>query len=377
MSYLAVVSRQIGDTSDGFEYAGVDENGVTVSEPWDGEMIGPFHAKGIEICNNKKIGYMLTYIDDINLEVYVTSSRVLVRCDKYDKGSRKWSGGLTALALNAVERGIGKARSKGKTFIGHIRYEWIVKIMYENKTGFFLFDNMVRLVYQDEDEYPFKSVTLKFKKDTDTVALANLILNKTCLYRKAMTDEKDEETIEILEKYADPANKIEKAQAANKYDSVLIPGGYIAPYGDEFRPLLDGVVLQQDKKNVNEQSLPEKVQEDVQKKEISEADTERTIPLLTIRCLIVRPSTGEEIIVDEDTFTIGRSQKRCDYVIPEPSVSNAHAQILRLDGGFYIKDLDSSNHTYVNGEIIDGTPAKLKDGDLVRFAKEEFKIKIG
>lgn len=61
--------------------------------------------------------------------------------------------------------------------------------------------------------------------------------------------------------------------------------------------------------------------------------------------------------------TIGR-QADNDLILEDPSVSRYHALIARAAAGHTITDLQSSNGTTVNGELIDhGTP--LRDGDVV------------
>jgi pSer/pThr/pTyr-binding forkhead associated (FHA) protein len=40
--------------------------------------------------------------------------------------------------------------------------------------------------------------------------------------------------------------------------------------------------------------------------------------------------------------------------------------------GYYLKDLGSSNGTFVNGSLIDDRGTLLKGGDSVRFARYEF-----
>ncbi len=53
----------------------------------------------------------------------------------------------------------------------------------------------------------------------------------------------------------------------------------------------------------------------------------------------------------KDVTTIGRHPE-CDVVIDENSVSRRHAQILLINGSYYVQDLDSRNGTLVNKELI-------------------------
>ena len=59
-----------------------------------------------------------------------------------------------------------------------------------------------------------------------------------------------------------------------------------------------------------------------------------------------------------------------------PSVGRKHAKILFLEGKFYIEDLDSKNHTYINGmKINSGHPVEMKNGDRICLSNEEFEFR--
>lgn len=56
-----------------------------------------------------------------------------------------------------------------------------------------------------------------------------------------------------------------------------------------------------------------------------------------------------------------------------PLISHDHAEIFLADGTLKIRDLGSTNGTYVNGvRIADGQAASLKEGDVLHFANAEF-----
>lgn len=51
-------------------------------------------------------------------------------------------------------------------------------------------------------------------------------------------------------------------------------------------------------------------------------------------------------------------------------VSRLHARLLQREGGYYLEDLESLNHTYVNRRRADpGQPHQLRDGDEVRLGR--------
>ena len=70
-------------------------------------------------------------------------------------------------------------------------------------------------------------------------------------------------------------------------------------------------------------------------------------------------------VLKDETVTIGR-MKGNTIVIDDESVSLAHARITRKDGEFYLKDLNSTNGTRINGQPVN--EVKLKDLDRISFA---------
>jgi sigma-B regulation protein RsbU (phosphoserine phosphatase) len=73
-------------------------------------------------------------------------------------------------------------------------------------------------------------------------------------------------------------------------------------------------------------------------------------------------SPGEMIPLDGDVYVIGRDADSCQIVIPHHAVSRRHAQITRIKGQYFIEDLKSRNHTFVNNkEVTDRVPLKPED----------------
>src|SRR6266550_381047 len=64
-------------------------------------------------------------------------------------------------------------------------------------------------------------------------------------------------------------------------------------------------------------------------------------------------------------FNIGRADYN-DIVLPDPSVSTAHAKLQRREGVWLVVDLDSTNGTFVDGERVNGE-SPLAPGTLLRF----------
>jgi len=86
--------------------------------------------------------------------------------------------------------------------------------------------------------------------------------------------------------------------------------------------------------------------------------------------LTMRLDSGEKISHDlvDETISIGRSPEN-SICLEDPSVSSRHAELMMMGENCYLKDLDSTNGTLVNGEPVKSV--QLRAGDRVRFGKVE------
>ena len=82
--------------------------------------------------------------------------------------------------------------------------------------------------------------------------------------------------------------------------------------------------------------------------------------------LLIQMPDGEEITHDlpEEKTTVGRLAEN-SLVIQDTSVSSRHAEISFRDNAFFVKDLGSTNGTFLNGEQITESP--LNHGDELSF----------
>ena len=82
-------------------------------------------------------------------------------------------------------------------------------------------------------------------------------------------------------------------------------------------------------------------------------------------------TTKEVYKLSRQRTSIGRN-RNCQIVINNNTVSKDHA-IIEFDEDYNctIKDLNSSNGTYVNGEKLKTTPMRLRTGDKIQFGKYE------
>ena len=88
------------------------------------------------------------------------------------------------------------------------------------------------------------------------------------------------------------------------------------------------------------------------------ARLERLRSWLTPRSLGLPPA-GE---LDDARLVIGRSSG-CQLVLADDSVSRRHAELYVEEGRWLLRDLGSSNGTYVNGRLV--TEAEVRRGDVI------------
>lgn len=98
------------------------------------------------------------------------------------------------------------------------------------------------------------------------------------------------------------------------------------------------------------------------KKVLGALDQEK-LPSLTV---ISEPFKNKKVVFEEDIkkLIIGR-EPGCHLSLDSSVVSRQHAFIALKWGGYVIKDMDSKNGTFVNGERIE--EKSLKDGDEIVF----------
>ena len=91
---------------------------------------------------------------------------------------------------------------------------------------------------------------------------------------------------------------------------------------------------------------------------------------------IYGPDLGKKYAVDEDEITIGRDAKNNAVVVDLDNVSRKHAQVTSREGKCFVKDLGSTNGTYLNDqEVTQETP--LRNGDLIKVGGSIFKFLYG
>lgn len=88
---------------------------------------------------------------------------------------------------------------------------------------------------------------------------------------------------------------------------------------------------------------------------------------------ICRRSDGETYYIRACEFHIGKSSDAECYIQDNHAISRKHAFILHRECDYFIVDDGSTNHTYVNGQMLEpGTETLLHHEDVIRFGDEEF-----
>lgn len=80
---------------------------------------------------------------------------------------------------------------------------------------------------------------------------------------------------------------------------------------------------------------------------------------------------------DNEVVTIGKEEQFVSYAILDNStISRCHVNLIKCGDDCLIEDTNSTNHTYINGQIItSGKQIRLNDGDMVELSNEEFIFK--
>lgn len=93
---------------------------------------------------------------------------------------------------------------------------------------------------------------------------------------------------------------------------------------------------------------------------------------------LIRTKNNEIINLDKPVFRIGKEKSYVDYFIGDnTAISRSHANFIIRDGQYFVTDTNSTNHTYVNGSMIQSNvETQLSHGDRVKLANEEFEFKL-
>lgn len=81
---------------------------------------------------------------------------------------------------------------------------------------------------------------------------------------------------------------------------------------------------------------------------------------------------GQVYEVNQDQFVIGRGSKYSDLPIKDANISRRHCAIVRRNGQYYIKDLESTNGVEFNGQRVDNH--LIQEGTVYRLCDHELRF---
>lgn len=92
---------------------------------------------------------------------------------------------------------------------------------------------------------------------------------------------------------------------------------------------------------------------------------------------LIRKKTGEKILLNKPVFRMGKERSYVDYFIGDnTAISRSHANIITRDGKYFVVDTNSTNHTFVDGEMLQcNVETEISHGSVVRLANEDFEFK--
>lgn len=102
---------------------------------------------------------------------------------------------------------------------------------------------------------------------------------------------------------------------------------------------------------------------------------ENEAPLQIVLTDIHLPAKSIQVSI-EDWIVIGRKADRCNIVLDyEKTVSGRHCEIIRRDDKFYIRDLQSSNGTFLNGSRV-LTETEVVSGNIIKLGRLELRFDV-
>jgi pSer/pThr/pTyr-binding forkhead associated (FHA) protein len=90
--------------------------------------------------------------------------------------------------------------------------------------------------------------------------------------------------------------------------------------------------------------------------------------------ILTQSLAGRSHELNADRTTIGRIEDNA-FQIAEQSISSHHCEVLLRGNDVVIKDLDSTNGTFINDEKI--TEGVLKPGQILRLGQVELRLETG
>ena len=93
---------------------------------------------------------------------------------------------------------------------------------------------------------------------------------------------------------------------------------------------------------------------------------------------LFRILTEETISINKPVFRLGKERSYVDYFVSNNNaVSRSHADIITRGNKYFVSDLNSKNHTYINGQMIAvQCETEICNGDRLKLGNEEFVFQV-
>lgn len=93
---------------------------------------------------------------------------------------------------------------------------------------------------------------------------------------------------------------------------------------------------------------------------------------------LIRKKNNEKISLNKPVFRVGKEKSYVDYFIGDnTAISRSHANFIIREGEYFVVDTNSTNHTFVNGTMIQSNvETDISHGDTIRLANEDFEFKL-
>ncbi len=125
----------------------------------------------------------------------------------------------------------------------------------------------------------------------------------------------------------------------------------------------------------NEENKPQKPVEPVVEEDRKK---EPQLKERKLHIIALNGPTDCDFEVNKEEFVLGKDSTVVDGAITfNKLISRSHCKVVKLGQEYRIKDLDSTNGTYVNSVRVRGNETcPIKDGDVIRLANSDFQVKF-